>query len=117
VTAYPDGRLLNHADGEEYSYLFWEGNSKIAYDLSTGFVIPGNQSRDFLRNILKKMGLTPREYNEFLVYWVPRMQDNPYNLIHFAGEEYTQAAPLEIIPKPDSILRIFMVFQALPKPI
>ncbi|HCU25339.1 MAG TPA: hypothetical protein DF383_09990 [Deltaproteobacteria bacterium] len=118
VTAYPDGHLLNHADKEEYSYLFWEGkNLQSSFDLSTGFVVPGNQSRDFLRSTLKKMGLTAKEYNEFLVYWVPRMQDNPYNLIHFAGEEYTQAAPLQITPKPDSMLRVFMVFQALPKPI
>ncbi|HCU25338.1 MAG TPA: hypothetical protein DF383_09985, partial [Deltaproteobacteria bacterium] len=114
----PDGHLLNHADGEEYSYLFWEGkNLQSSFDLSTGFVVPGNQSRDFLRSTLKKMGLTAKEYNEFLVYWVPRMQDNPYNFIHFAGEEYTQAAPLEITPKPDCMLRIFMVFQGLSRPI
>lgn len=25
VTAQPDGTLTNHTDGEEYSYLFWEG--------------------------------------------------------------------------------------------
>src|SRR5690606_4685308 len=25
VTAHPDNRMINHADGLEYSYLFWEG--------------------------------------------------------------------------------------------
>lgn len=45
------------------------------------------------------------------------MKDNPYNLIHFAGESYTQTAPLTITPKEDSLLRVFMVFKALKAPI
>ena len=45
------------------------------------------------------------------------MKDNPYNLIHFAGESYTKTAPLTISPKEDSLLRVFMVFKALQEPI
>ena len=63
------------------------------------------------------MGLNAKEYNEFIVYWYPRMKDNPYNLIYFAGEDYTEAAPLTITPTPDSVLRIFMVFKPLNKKI
>ena len=33
VTAFPDGTLINHADGKEYSYLFWEGDRDAGYDL------------------------------------------------------------------------------------
>lgn len=115
ITAYPDGRLVNHADGKEYSYLFWEGvpENPIEWDLSTGFVVKGSDTRAFLQNTLSNIGLTPDEYNEFIVYWYPRMKDNPYNLIHFAGEEYAQTAPLRITPEPDSILRVFMVFKPL----
>src|SRR5690606_15951407 len=90
VTAFPDGRLINQADQQEYNYLFWEGvpRESISYDLSKGFVVPGAETKKFLQRTLKKIGLTPREYNEFIVYWLPRMQQNPYNLIHFAGREY-----------------------------
>ena len=63
------------------------------------------------------MGLTPKEYNEFIVYWFPKMQGNAYNLIHFAGKEYTDNALLTITPKPDSMLRVFMVFKPLEKPV
>ena len=38
------------------------------------------------------MGLTPREYNEFIVYWLSKMQHNAYNLIAFQGSEYTDHA-------------------------
>jgi hypothetical protein len=63
------------------------------------------------------MGLTPREYNEFIVYWLPIMKENKYNLITFAGEEYENIAQLKITPQPDSILRIMMLFKPLNKPI
>jgi hypothetical protein len=63
------------------------------------------------------MGLTPKEYNEFIVYWLPQMQGNKYNLIHFEGEKYEEIAKLNITPKPDSLLRIFMVYKALDKPV
>ena len=57
--------------------------------------------------------MTPREYNEFIVYWYPKMMNNKYNLIHFATDKYTETAPLEITPKPDSMLRVFMVMKPL----
>ncbi len=114
VTAYPDGKIIN-GDGKEYSYIFWEGipNKPANYDLSTGFIIKGEDTVVFLQDTLSKMGLTPKEYNEFIVYWYPKMKDNKYNLVHFAGEEYTDTAPLIVTPKPDSMLRVFMVFKPL----
>ena len=117
VTAYPDGTLINHADGREYSYLYWEGTSDVQYDLSHGFVVKGSDTATFLQEKLAYMGLTPREYNEFIVYWLPLMQNNPYNLITFQGTAYTDTAKLTITPKPDSLLRVFMVYQPLEQPV
>ena len=116
VTAYPNGKIIN-SDGREYSYLFWEGKDNVKYDISSGFIVKGSDTREFLMNTLSKMGLTPKEYNEFIVFWYPKMQENAYNLVHFAEKEYTDNAKLEIIPKPDSIQRVFMVWKGLDKPI
>ena len=113
VTAYPDGTIINKADNGEYSYLFWEGNSDFEYDFSTGFVVEGKDTESFLREKLKFMGLIPKEYNEFIVYWLPKMINNSYNLISFQQEAYTDNAVLEITPAPDSILRVFMAFKPL----
>ena len=116
VTARPDGTLIDK-DGNEYSYLFWDGICDVEYDLSKGYVIKGEDTADFLRDTLARMGLTPREYNEFIVYWLPQMEGNPYNLITFQTDAYTDNAVLDIAPTPDSMLRVFMVFKALDKPI
>ena len=116
VTAYPSGNLINHSDGKEYSYLFWEGRGKADYDLSKGFVVKGGDTAAFLQDKLSYMGLLPREYNEFIVYWLPQMQNNAYNFITFQGEAYTDTAELIITPEPDSILRVYMTVTPLDKP-
>jgi hypothetical protein len=117
VIAKPDGTLTNIEDKREYSYLYWEGISKNQCDMSKGFVVKGEDTEEFLQEKLEYMGLTPREYNEFIVYWLPIMQENKYNLITFAGEDYENLAKLNITPKPDSILRVMMLFKSLDKPI
>ena len=118
VRAYPDGRLINYADGQEYSYLFWEGIPRHArWELNEGYCIAGADTASFLRQKLSDFGLTPKEYNEFIVYWLPQMQNNPYNLITFQWDAYERIAPLEISPEPDSILRVFMVFAPLRSPV
>lgn len=80
-------------------------------------MVKGEDSAEFLQNVLSQMGLLPKEYNEFIVYWLPQLADNAYNLITFQQADYTDHARLTIDPEPDSVLRIFMVYQALNEPI
>lgn len=110
VIAQPNGTLTNVADGKIYSYLFWEGFDYNEYDFSAGFVVPGEETAEFLQEKLSDMGLTPTEYNEMIVYWLPKMQENKYNLIAFQQEAYTDHARLTITPEPDSVLRVFMTY-------
>ncbi len=111
VTAMPDGTLFD-ADGNEYYCLYWEGEGKAALDMSKGWCVSADETADFLREKLLYIGLTPREANEFIIYWLPRMQKNPYNIITFHTEDYSAAVPLTVNPKPDSQIRVFMTFRA-----
>lgn len=117
VTAYPDGRLINHADGSEHYYLFWEGNAPVDWRFEEGFVVSGEDTERFLRDKLEYMGLTPREYNDFIVYWLPEMQENAYNLITFSTEQYESLAAMSVSPTPDSTLRVHMVYKGIASPI
>lgn len=119
VKATPESELINLSDNKEYSYIFWEWipDEEINWDLTTWFVVPGNETVSFLQDILPEMGLTPREYNEFIVFWFPLLQNNSYNLIHFSDTQYTDIAPLTTVPNYDSLLRVFMVAKALDEPI
>ena len=116
VVAQPDGTLCDES-GKTYSYLFWEGNTDATYDFSKGFVVKGSETAEFLEEKLSEIGLNAKEANEFIVYWLPRMQENKYNLITFQTEAYTDVAKLHITPEPDSVLRVFMAYKELEKPI
>ena len=114
VVASPDGSLLNKADGTHHRYLFWDStNCRTRFDFSKGFCVAGGDTESFLREKLTYMGLTEEEMNEFIVYWLPIMEHNAYNLIAFQSEAYTDSAKLTITPAPDSECRIFMAFVPL----
>ncbi len=114
VTAYPDGSLVNKADGSNHKYLFWDAaNCRTRFDFSKGFCVAGEDTEKFLKEKLTYMGLTEQEMNEFIVYWLPLMEHNEYNLITFQGDKYTNSAKLNISPTPDSLLRVFMAYVPL----
>lgn len=113
VKAYPNGKLINKADKKEYSYLYWELDSTMEFDFSKGFIVKGKDTAAFLQKTLAKIGLKPKEYNEFIVYWLPRMQNNEYNLISFQTKTYTDNVQLKISPKPDAVLRVNMAYKPL----
>lgn len=116
VTAFPNGQILDER-GTSYNYLYWEGEKLSGYDFSEGFCIAGGDTAAFLEESLEKLGLSRQEANEFIIYWLPRMEKNPYNLISFQQESYTDHARLHINPKPDTLLRVFMAWKPLEAPV
>lgn len=111
VTASPDGTLTD-AKGQTYNYLYWEGETLTQYDLSKGFCVKGEDTAAFLEDALEKLGLNRREANEFIVFWLPLMQENPYNIIAFQTDVYTESAKLTVMPAPETVIRVFMAYKA-----
>ena len=109
VTASPDGTLTD-ANGREYEYLFWEGDLAIKPDLTQGFCIKGEDTAEFLEDSLSKLGLTDKEADTFIMYWLPQLESNKYNVITFQTEAYEDAASLEITPLPDTVIRVNMLW-------
>lgn len=112
VAAAPDGTLTDES-GQTYRYLYWEGVDNVQYDFSEGFCVPGSETAAFLEDALAQLSLTRAEANEFIIYWLPQMEQNAYNLISFQQETYTDAAKLTITPQPDTLLRVFMAWKPL----
>ena len=114
VTAYPDGTLIDNNTGRKYYSLYWEGITQEIGPFDTGFVVKGEDTAQFLEEKLEILGLTEREIEEFIVYWLPRMQNNKYNFIHFLDlEEINKIMPLDFSVEPDSLIRILMCTTSL----
>lgn len=116
VLAKPDGTLFDEK-GIEYYALFWEGQNRKDFTYRNGFVVKGEETTEFLENALEVLGLNRREANEFIMYWLPQMENNAYNLIHFSTDEYEQMAELKVNPKPETVIRVMMVWSPLETPV
>ncbi|MCR4779652.1 MAG: hypothetical protein K5876_01010 [Ruminiclostridium sp.] len=116
VTAMPDGTLYDE-NGDEYYCLYWEGRSADIMNDSKGFCVAGKDTAEFLREKLMYIGLTAREANEFIIYWLPKMQDNAYNIITLHTDDYAASVPLTVSPMPDTQIRVFMTYRPSEKPV
>jgi hypothetical protein len=118
VLAKPNGELYNYNDKTTYPYLFWEGYGLNYIQPKTGFVVKKENVEKFLEEKLAKLGLIKKEYDEFIAFWLPKMQDKNYYFITFVPQEqFNQLAPLNISPKPDTIIRVFMDYAGLDYPV
>ena len=119
VIAKPNGDLIDLDTNKSLYALYYENNNKVEFKVEKyGFCIKGTDSAEFLERTLAKLGLNARESEEFIVYWLPKLETNKYNYIRFATmDEINENMPLEITPKPDNVIRILMTFKGLNNPI
>jgi len=118
VIAMPNGDLTDTKTGRNLYCLYWEGINTVKPNMEEGFVVKGEDTIKFLEEKLEILGLSEREANEFIIYWLPKMENNKYNFIRFqTEEEINKNMPLNITPNPDTIIRIIMEFKGLDKEI
>ena len=113
IIAKPNGNLIDLETGRNLYALYWEGLNTENIELDEGFCVKGENSAEFLEQKLSILGLNEREAEEFIVYWLPILENNKYNIIRFATlDEINSYMPLEISEKPDSLIRILMEFKS-----
>lgn len=115
VLAKPDGELIDDK-GRSFYGLYWEGYNTIDVTFEDGFVVGRDNLIPFLEEKLSILGLTEREANEFIIYWLPKLEENEYNLIRFESiDKINKDMPLIINPKPDTVIRILMEYKKADK--
>ena len=111
VTAFPGGKIYDADTERYYDYLFWEGTrSFYSYEFRNYACVAREDTVEFLESYLEASGLNDSEIDDFISYWLPRLQASPYNLISFPNEEYNEWAKLDVSPKPDTVIRVYIVF-------
>lgn len=108
VTAKANGDLEDK-DRNYYYALYWEEEGKANIDFTKGYYVTKDEARTFLEDKLKYIGLNDKERNEFIIYWLPVLEENDKSVIYFElTEEREKFNKIEINPKPDSLLRVAM---------
>ena len=114
VVAQPDGELYYPKNGESYPYLFWEGHATGFGFPEKGFVFSRKEVESGMRSVLHDLGLRGKEIEDFLEFWLPKMITKPFVYVTFTSqEEFEKAAPLQVTPTPDTVIRVFMNFKTL----
>ena len=67
-------------NGRTYPFLFWEGE------------------------------VSDTEADAFIMYWLPQMEGNRYNVISFQTVTYEDAVSHNIVPEPDTIIMVNMLW-------
>ena len=109
VKTSADG-VLTDKNGRKYEYLYWEADVDMVPDFSKGFCVRGEDSAAFLEKALSDLGLSDTEANAFIMYWLPDLEENPYNVIAFQTDTYEDVAKLDVDPLPDTVVRVNMLF-------
>lgn len=119
VQAKPNGDLFDLLTKRNLYSLYYESKGIIDFKVeNTGFIVKGEDTIQFLEEKLAILGLTERETEEYIIYWLPILEANNYNYIRFATmEEINSNMPLNIKPNPDTIIRVLMTYKGLEEPI
>ena len=106
VTVKEDGTITDK-DGRNYYALYWDEEQVHKTNFKTGFYVESKDAIKFLEEKLYEIGLTDREANEFIMYWLPKLEDNKKSLVYFElTKERDSYNKINIDPKPDSLLRL-----------
>lgn len=115
VSAHSNGDLYDNK-GNYYYGLYWDELKVHDVDFSTGYYVEKDNAIEFLEKKLSYIGLSPREKNEFIMYWLPVLERNEKSLVYFElTEERESYSKINISPKPDSLLRLVIHIKKVDK--
>ena len=108
------GNIYDYDTKRNYYGLYWEALDYTKLTFEDGFVVKGQDTIKFLEEKLEILGLNEKEINEFIVYWISKLENNKYNYIRFRTlKEANEYMPLNISKKPDTLIRVLVDFKAL----
>ncbi|KAF9024434.1 hypothetical protein BDZ89DRAFT_989250 [Hymenopellis radicata] len=139
VKTHSDGTLTETNTGLDVSYLYWEartnplstqlspppsptvgqGKEDMAFNpASSGFndtnavLLAVSTITPYLDSALRTLGLDTEARTSFITYWLPSLLKHEHVVLRFVSQAaYEQSARLDIVPTPDVVTRVFMLFR------
>jgi len=118
VLAKPNGQLTYQ--GTVYPNLFWEGLGHGPYPNKSyyGTLVTQDKLIPTLYSQLKAQGLNQQESSDFMDFWASRLPKDPYvRLTWLNTRDMDILAPLDVSPRPDTSIRVFLEFEGYQTPV
>ncbi|KAJ7057233.1 ubiquitin-domain-containing protein [Mycena amicta] len=135
-----NGCLVDKKSGSQVSYLFWEAltndselspppspvlgaiepfrpeQARYSFTHVTSVALSIEATPLYVDLALLELGLDTEARTSFITYWLPSFLEHKHILLSFIPQvAYEKAAPMTVIPLPDVITRVFMIFRELSK--
>ena len=115
VRVKPNGDIL--INDRVYPYLFQEADSYSPFDTNEGFIVSEENTEKFLEEKLELLGLNEKEKTDFITFWLPVLLKNKLSLCSFQSKKFFDDMELNVTPKPDSLIRVFLIIKKIDAPI
>ena len=115
VEGNPNGDIK--IENKIYPYLYYECDSYFTQETNEGFVVEDKNAINFLEEKLKILGLNDKEMTDFITFWLPTLLSNKVSLCTFQTETFFDHIKLNVTPKPDTLIRIFLSIKKIDSPI
>jgi hypothetical protein len=110
IKVKPSGKINN-----EYDYLFYEAALPDRWQYEEGWSVMINDLETFFRKNLTEYGFIDNEINDFINYWIPKLDDSPYyNIYPQYTDKVDELVTLHISKEPKSLMRMFYVIKESP---
>lgn len=117
VIAQANGQIFDTKTKRNYSSLFWDADVQLPkehYQYKDGFIVSKEELTAFFIEKLEHIGLNNQETNEFIQFWLPILEQNKYNFIHFlVNDACNKIAKLNVNPKPETSIRVYIEYYNL----
>ena len=115
IKANPNGEI--ELNNKKYPYLFYECDSNFEQETNEGFIVDDKRAEGFLEEKLKILGLNDKEMTDFITFWLPKLLKNKLSICTFQTKKFFDNFPLNVSPKPETLIRIFLTIKKIDSPI
>ncbi|NOR86649.1 MAG: hypothetical protein GQ527_03480, partial [Bacteroidales bacterium] len=95
-----------------YSYLFYESTQPDVWQRTDGWTIQATELDFFFRENMNSYGFYGQEIDDFIDYWIPRLDDYTFYSIYPQSKELINTViELDFSEQPEHLLRLFYVIE------
>ena len=107
ISVEPDGWI-----NDSFYYLFYESRQPDVWQQNEGWMVEKNQLENFFVENLTEYGFAGREIQDFIDYWIPRLNNSEYYIIYPQTQEVIKTViELDCSAEPDNLMRLFYLIQ------
>lgn len=99
-----------------YSFLFYESIQPDIWQINNGWIIEKSELESFFTANLSDYGFYGQEINDFIDYWIPKLDNYKYySICPQTSVLINNVIELSFSKQPDNILRLFYVIKGYDK--